>query len=73
MGAGDWLRGQTEHYLMAIRGKILVNLTSQSTLLHAPRRGHSQKPEVFYALVEALCPDSKLDLFARVSHVGWMA
>src|SRR4029079_7172165 len=26
MGAGDWLRGQTEHCLMAVRGKPIVNL-----------------------------------------------
>jgi hypothetical protein len=36
MGMGDWLRGQTEHCIMAVRGKPTVTLTNQTTLLHAP-------------------------------------
>ena len=28
MGMGDWLRGQTEHCLMAVRGKPIVELTN---------------------------------------------
>jgi N6-adenosine-specific RNA methylase IME4 len=56
MGNGDWLRGKTEHCLLAVRGKPVVTLTNQTTLLHAPARGHSQKPMEFYSLVESLCP-----------------
>lgn len=56
MGMGDWLRGQTEHCLMAVRGKPIVELTNQTTLLHGPVRKNSQKPEEFYAFVEKLCP-----------------
>ena len=29
-GNGDWLRGQTEHAIMAVRGKPIVTLTNQS-------------------------------------------
>ena len=47
---GEWLRGQTEHGIMAVRGKPVVTLTNQSTLLHAPVRGHSEKPVEFYDL-----------------------
>jgi len=54
MGTGDWLRGQTEHAIMAVRGKPVVTLTNQTTLLHAPVRAHSQKPVEFYDLVESL-------------------
>jgi hypothetical protein len=32
MGCGDWLRGQTEHCIMAVRGKPVVTLTNQTTL-----------------------------------------
>ena len=35
MGTGDWLRGQTEHCILAIRGKPTVTLTDQTTLLQA--------------------------------------
>jgi N6-adenosine-specific RNA methylase IME4 len=65
MGTGDWLRGQTEHCIMAVRGKPTVSLSNETTLLRAPVRAHSQKPEEFYALVEKLCPAPRYaDLFA---------
>ena len=31
MGTGDWLRGQTEHCLMCIKGKPTITLTNQTT------------------------------------------
>ena len=52
MGNGYWLRGQTEHCLLAVRGKPTITLTNQTTLLCAPVRGHSVKPLEFYDLVE---------------------
>jgi ParB/RepB/Spo0J family partition protein len=73
MGTGDWLRGQTEHCLMAVRGKPVVQLTNQTTVLHGPMRDHSRKPDEFYALVEALCPGAKVELFARHDRPGWAA
>mgnify|MGYP001566717098 CR=1 FL=1 len=73
MGTGDWLRGQTEHCLMAVRGKPMVTLTNQTTALHAPLREHSRKPDEFFALVDALCPGTKLEMFAREPRNGWQA
>jgi N6-adenosine-specific RNA methylase IME4/ParB-like chromosome segregation protein Spo0J len=68
-GNGDWLRGQTEHCVMAVRGKPIVTLTNQTTLLRAPWRGHSVKPKEFYDLVESLCPAPRYaDLFSRYQH-----
>jgi N6-adenosine-specific RNA methylase IME4 len=73
MGVGDWLRGQTEHAILAVRGKPMVTLSGQSTLLAAARREHSRKPDAFFALVEGLCPaPRKLELFARASRAGWV-
>jgi N6-adenosine-specific RNA methylase IME4 len=72
MGMGDWLRGQTEHCIMAVRGKPTVVLTNQTTLLHGPVREHSQKPDEFYALVETLCPAPRYAyLFSREEREGW--
>jgi N6-adenosine-specific RNA methylase IME4 len=69
MGYGDWLRCQSEHAIVAIRGKPVVTLTNQTTLLHAPVRGHSEKPPEFYDLVESLCPAPRYaDLFSRYRH-----
>jgi N6-adenosine-specific RNA methylase IME4/ParB-like chromosome segregation protein Spo0J len=71
MGLGDWLRGQTEHCILAVRGKPTVTLTNQTTVLHGPMREHSRKPDEFYGLVEALCPGSKVELFCRTPRPGW--
>jgi len=69
MGTGDWLRGQTEHCVLAIRGRPVVELTTQTTLLHGPLRANSQKPVEFYDLVESLCPAPRYaDLFSRYRH-----
>ena len=73
MGMGDWLRGQTEHCLLAVRGRPTLTLTNQTTLLSGPMREHSRKPDEFYALVEALCPGAKVELFCRKPRPGWAA
>jgi N6-adenosine-specific RNA methylase IME4 len=71
-GTGDWLRGQTEHCIMATRGKPIVELTNQSTILHGPVRAHSQKPDEFYSFVEKLCPAPRYAyLFSREEREGW--
>lgn len=70
-GLGVWLRGQTEHCIMAVRGKPKINLTNQTTLLQGKAREHSQKPEEFYQLVDSLCFGAKLDYFARTKREGW--
>lgn len=71
MGAGNWLRNQTEHCLVAVRGKPTVTLTNQTTIIQGPVREHSRKPETFYVLVESLCPGSKVELYAREPREGW--
>jgi len=71
MGLGDWLRGQTEHCILAVKGRPIVSLTNQTTIITEKRREHSRKPLAFYSLVEALCPGSKLEMFAREGRDGW--
>lgn len=73
MGTGNWLRGQTEHCLLATRGKPVFVYGSHRTALVASRREHSRKPEEFYALVEATSPGSKIELFARKVRARWLA
>ena len=71
-GYGDWLRTQTEHVLMATRGRPVVQLTNKSTALFAPMRAHSEKPDAFYALVERLCPAPRYaELFSRRARPNW--
>jgi N6-adenosine-specific RNA methylase IME4 len=65
-GYGDLLRNQTEQCILATRGKPVVELTNQTTVIYGPLRAHSQKPESFYELVESLCPAPRYAyLFAR--------
>lgn len=77
MGTGDWLRGQTEHVIVATKGSPTVRLTNQTTVLQIPamisekRREHSQKPEEIYRLIESLCPGNKVELFSRLDRQGW--
>ena len=75
IGCGNWLRGQSEHCILATRGNPVIQLTNQSTLLSAPRGRHSEKPAAFYDLVESLCPASRyVSLFHRgPSRPNWDA
>jgi N6-adenosine-specific RNA methylase IME4 len=71
LGLGSWLRSKSEFCIMAVKGKPVVNLTNQSTVLFAPMREHSRKPDEFYEMVETLCPGRKLDFFSREPRRGW--
>lgn len=71
LGLGAWLRNVTEHCILAVKGKPVVQLTNQTTLIREPRREHSRKPEAFYRLVEELCIGRRLEMFARTPRAGW--
>lgn len=71
MGVGKWLRSQTEYCIMAIKGKPIINLTNQTTVLIAKNIRHSQKPKEFYEMVDNLCVGRKLDYFSRDKKNGW--
>jgi len=74
MGNGDWLRSQTEHVVIAVRGKPVVQSANLTTLLKGPfhlvrKNAHSAKPVEFYDFVEKLCPAPRYaDLFSRYRH-----
>jgi N6-adenosine-specific RNA methylase IME4 len=71
LGTGQTLRGQSEPCLVFKRGRPLIDLTTESTVLSAAVREHSRKPAEFYEQVETLCPGNKLELFAREARPGW--
>jgi N6-adenosine-specific RNA methylase IME4 len=74
LGTGDWLRGQTEHALLASRGALRLARHGISTVLTTRERlAHSEKPPEFYELVEKFCPSPRLDLYARRPRPGWAA
>ena len=71
-GIGFWLRGQTEHCILAVKGKPQITHKAQGTALFAKATTHSTKPDEFYELIESLCPGEKLEMFARKPRKGWM-
>ena len=72
MGTRRWLRSKSEFCLMAVRGQPTIDLTNETTVLEAPMREHSRKPDEFYAMVEKLCvAERRLDYFSREKREGW--
>ncbi len=75
-GIGVWLKGQTEHLLIATRGHILPPTLSKrgtrwTTLVREARTAHSRKPDIIYAIAEDLGPAPRVELFARRLREGW--
>lgn len=71
IGMGMYLRNTTEHVLFGVRGRLKLLRRDVRTDLHAPRAGHSQKPDAFYDLVETMSPGPFLDVFARRHRMLW--
>jgi N6-adenosine-specific RNA methylase IME4/ParB-like chromosome segregation protein Spo0J len=72
IGLGSWLRSQSEFFIMAVRGRPVINLTNQTTVLNAKLREHSRKPDEFYAMVESLCLGvRRYEWFGREAREGW--
>jgi N6-adenosine-specific RNA methylase IME4 len=72
-GLGVYLRNQTEHVLLGVRGKAPVLFHGQGTWFYAPVQEHSHKPEEQYAIIERCSPGPYLELFARRKRLGWDA
>ncbi|HUV72210.1 MAG TPA: MT-A70 family methyltransferase [Clostridia bacterium] len=72
MGLGKWLRRQHEYCFLAVKGKPTFFGENSRSVICSPRGKHSEKPDVFYKLVEETCKyKSKLDYFARKKREGW--
>lgn len=68
---GVYLRTQTEHLLLGIRGKAPIQFRGQGTWFYAPRQEHSHKPEEQYAIIERCSPGLYVELFTRRRQPGW--
>lgn len=73
-GMGNYFRGQTEHVLFGVKGSLPLKRKDAGTWFAADRgpRGHSSKPEEFYALVESCSPGPYMERFARDVREGWV-
>jgi N6-adenosine-specific RNA methylase IME4 len=67
IGRGQVLRGQTEHMIIAIRGKPTIEVGGLSTFFHAAiGKEHSEKPQKSYDDFEKLVAAPRyFELFAR--------
>jgi N6-adenosine-specific RNA methylase IME4 len=75
IGGGFYVRNQHELLLIAKRGDppMPAEADRPSSIISAPRREHSRKPDEAYALIERMYPDlPKLELFARTTREGWV-
>lgn len=71
MGMGRNVRMQVEFCLLGIKGKPIIQGSSERDIITEPRREHSRKPEVFYEMVERMCIGNKLDYFSRQTRKNW--
>jgi N6-adenosine-specific RNA methylase IME4 len=69
-GLGQYLRGLHELLLFGVLGKLPAVEAGQ-TVICAPRREHSRKPEEAYYLIEKVSPGPRLEMFARYARQGW--
>ncbi len=76
LGLGYYVRNRHELLLIATRGDFPCPQPANrpSSVIEAPRREHSRKPDEAYELIEAMYPElPKIELFARNSREGWAA
>ncbi len=76
IGVGYYLRGSTEHCLLATKGKPQINHeVALTTHLKVKSTRHSSKPDEFYELVETLCgkatEKTHHEMFARKARPNW--
>ncbi len=78
-GLGQYYRGQTEHCLFGVRGRLPYRIRDDGkrsqgvTAIHAPRTIHSAKPYEMRRMIENVSYAPRLELFARRKTEGWSA
>ena len=76
LGLGYFVRNQHELLLVATRGYLPSPSPANRppSVINAPWREHSRKPDEAYALIEQMYPElPKIELSARETRPGWQA
>lgn len=72
MGMGFYFRGDTEHVLFGVRGRLPIPPhRRRRNVFTAAKTGHSRKPAAFGDLVERVSPGPYVELFSRAPRLGW--
>ena len=75
IGMGYYNRQQHEMLMIAVKGNMPTPdpVNRPPSVIEAPRREHSRKPDEVYEMIEKMYPDlRKVELFARHTHPGWI-
>jgi N6-adenosine-specific RNA methylase IME4 len=76
LGLGYFVRNQHELLVVATRGHMPSPSPANRppSVINAPRREQSRKPDESYTLIEQMYPElPKIELFARQTRTGWAA
>lgn len=74
IGTGFWARNRHEKLLILKRGQFPCPRPAPfpDSVIEAPTREHSRKPEIIQDRIDAVWPrQQKLEMFARRSRPGW--
>lgn len=73
LGMGYWYRGQCEHLLFGVRGKVKAFRVQKANFIQTKAGKHSEKPQEFRDLINLSTSHlpNKIELFARNTHEGW--
>lgn len=70
-GLGQYFRGSMEMCLFGVSGSLPTKLNNCRDIFFEHRREHSQKPEIFYKIVESQSYPEYLEIFSREQRKGW--
>ena len=73
-GLGQYLRGQHELCLLAVRGAAMVpEVRDVPSIVRCAKARHSQKPQAAFDAIARVSPGPRLEVFARERRAGWDA
>ena len=74
IGLGQYFRGKHELCLFGTRGRgvsIRTDARNIPSIINARKTGHSQKPDIFYEMVENRSHGPYIDMFSRRQRSNW--
>jgi len=74
IGLGQYLRGQHELCLFAVRGEAMMpEHRTTPSVLFCPKGPHSMKPQLAFDSITNVSPAPRLEVFCRTKRPGWDA